>query len=202
MVSQALANNVLSDKVNRKAGGHLVMKYLRWALALIMIAYVGWIALPVVRGFLTPQPDFGPSIGRASDEGDYSGGFNAPMAREVAPPVVADSIQGDTAAAAIETRNTPVVLLWGAVVGLYLLAALLHAGGNLRAAAVYLLGLVADLILTYLTNGDANAPLYDKLLTILAGWDPRYVLTLVAMLMGFLIYVTEPRRRAAKALAA
>ncbi len=73
-------------------------------------------------------------------------------------------------------------------------AALLHSNGNVRAAIVYGLGFVADLILTYLTNGNKDASVQDKLLDILSGWDPRYVLTLVALLLGFLIYMSRARR--------
>jgi hypothetical protein len=106
---------------------------------------------------------------------------------------VTTSIQGDTAVEAIVTDNKPVVWLWGAVITLYLLAALLHANGNFRAAFIYGLGFIADLILTYLTNGDKSLGLVDKLYTVLSGWDPRYVLTLVAMALGFFVYMSRFR---------
>jgi len=177
------------------------MKYLRWLIVLVVLAYVGWIAFPVVKAYVLPAPDHGPTISaRSMDSTDYSGGFDAPMTGEAATPVT-DSIQGDTAVQAMETGNKPVVWLWGAVIGLYLMAALLHANGNIRAALIYGLGFVADVILTYLTNGDKSLGIMDKLYTILSGWDPRYVLTLVAMVLGVFVYLSrfrpQPRLRAA-----
>jgi len=169
------------------------MKYVRGFLVLVVLAYVAWIAFPVVRAFILPPVDNGPTIAaRSMDSTDYSGGFDSPMMGESAAPVT-DSIQGDTAVTAIVTDNKPVVWLWGAVITLYLLAAFLHANGNFRAAFVYVLGFGADLILTYLTNGDKSLGLFDKLYTVLSGWDPRYVLTLVALVLGFFIYMSRFR---------
>ena len=169
------------------------MKYVRGFLVLVVLVYVAWIAFPVVKTFLFPAVDNSPAISaRSMDSTDYSGGFDAPMIGEQAAPV-ADSIQGDTAVTAIATDNKPVVWLWGAVITLYLLAAFLHANGNLRAAFIYMLGFAADLILTYLTNGDRSLGLFEKLYTVLSGWDPRYVLTLVALVLGFFIYMSRFR---------
>jgi len=167
------------------------MKYLRWCLVAIVLAYTAWIAFPVVRAMVFPENT--PTIAaRSLDSSDYSGGFNGPMAPETTLPAL-DSIQGATAVDAITSHNTPVILLWGAVIVLYLLAAFLHANGNWRSAITYGVGFVADLILTYLTNGNKEGGLYEKLLEILSGWDPRYVLSLVALVLGFLIYVTRYR---------
>jgi hypothetical protein len=169
------------------------MKYVRGFLVLVVLAYVGWIAFPVVKAFLFPTVDHGPTISaRSMDSTDYSGGFESPMTAPADTPV-SDSIQGDTAVTAIATDNKPVIWLWGAVITLYLLAAFLHANGNFRAAFIYMLGFAADLILTYLTNGDQSLGLFDKLYTVLSGWDPRYVLTLVALVLGFFIYMSRFR---------
>ncbi len=169
------------------------MKYVRWFLVLIVLAYTAWIAFPVVKAFLFPENT--PTVGaRSMDSTDYSGGFNGSMDGGPAP-VQMDSIQGVTAVDAIETHNTPVIVLWGAVIALYLLAAYLHANGNWRSALTYGVGFLADLVLTYLTNGNKNGGLYEKLLDILSGWDPRYVLTLVALVLGFLIYMSRYRAR-------
>ena len=169
------------------------MKYVRGFLVLVVLVYVAWIAFPVVKTFLFSTVDNGPTIAaRSMDSTDYSGGFDAPMTGGQPSPVT-DSIQGDTAVTAIVTDNKPVVWLWGAVITLYLLAAFLHANGNMRAAFIYVLGFAADLILTYLTNGDKSLGLFDKLYTVLSGWDPRYVLTLVALVMGFFIYMSRFR---------
>lgn len=169
------------------------MKYVRGFLVLVVLAYVAWIAFPVVKALLFPTVDNGPTISaRSMDTTDYSGGFNTPMTDSTAMPAT-DSIQGDTAVTAIATDNKPVIWLWGAVITLYLLAAFLHANGNIRAAFIYMLGFAADLILTYLTNGDKSLGLFDKLYTMLSGWDPRYVLTLVALVLGFFIYMSRFR---------
>jgi len=169
------------------------MKYVRGFLVLVVLAYVAWIAFPVVKAFILPPVDHGPTISaRSMDSTDYSGGFDSPMTGEQTAPVT-DSIQGDTAVTAIATDNKPVVWLWGAVITLYLLAAFLHANGNFRAGFIYVLGFGADLILTYLTNGDKSLGLADKLFNVLSGWDPRYTLTLVALVLGFLIYMSRFR---------
>lgn len=168
------------------------MKYVRYIFAIIVVLYAAWIAFPVARNFLFP-PSAAPTIGaRSMDDSDYNGGFNAPADNPATAPGM-DSIQGDTAVAAIETHNTPVIVLWSAVILLYLTAAWLHANGNLRSAAIYLLGFVADCILTYVTNGNSGGGIQDKILAILAGWDPRYVLTLVALVLGFLVYMSRRR---------
>ncbi len=178
-----------------------VAKYFRWVMAAIAICYALWIAFPVVKAYVLPENDRGPAISsRSMDSTDYHGGYGnipAPNVDPTASPM-ADSIQGDTAVDAIATGNKPVIWLWGAVIFLYCAAAFLHANGNVRATLIYLLGFVADICLTYLTNGDKSAGILDKIYTILSGWDPRYVLTLVAMVLGVLIYVSRRRRRAAK----
>lgn len=169
------------------------MKYLRWFMVVIVVLYAAWIAFPVVKAFLFPT-DMGRAVPSVSmDSGDYSGGMTSDM-HDTAGAAVPDSIQGDTAVEAIHSNNTPVVVLWGAVVLLYVTAALLHANGNIRSAIIYGLGFVGDLILTYLTNGNKSGGIYDKILDILSGWDPRYVLTLVALVLGFLIYASRQKR--------
>ena len=170
------------------------MKYLRWLLVAIVVAYTAWIAFPVLKTFLFP-PSAEPTIAsRTMDSQDYSGGFNAPVDSDGAQTM--DSIQGETAVEAIQTQNTPVVALWGAVILCYLVAAWLHANGNIRAAFTYLVGFIADVILTYITNGNNQGSVYNKILSILSEWDPRYVITLVALLLGFLIYMSRKRPQA------
>jgi len=169
------------------------MKYLRWFLMVIVVAYALWIAFPVVKAFLFPA-DMGGSVPTMSaDRSDFNSMGNTPMDGDSGTPI--DSIQGDTAVDAIATHNTPVIFLWGAVILLYVTAALLHANGNVRAALIYGLGFVADLILTYLTNGSSGGSLQDKLFAVLSGWDPRYVLTLVALVLGFLVYMSRDQKR-------
>lgn len=167
------------------------MKYVRWFLVAIVVAYTAWIAFPVVKSFLFPPAGEPTIASRTMDSSDYSGGFDGPA--DVGTAVTMDSIQGDTAVEAIQTHNTPVIGLWGAVILLYLVAAWLHANGNLRAAFIYILGFIADLILTYITNGNNGGSVYGKIVEVLSGWDPRYVLTLVALMLGFLIYVSRGR---------
>ncbi len=168
------------------------MKYVRWFLMIVTVIYALWIAYPVAKAFLFP-PELGQSVpSMSADRSDYSGGANTPMDGDAGAPAMT-SIQGDTAVDAIETHNTPVIVLWGAVVLLYVTAAFLHANGNIRAALTYGLGFIADLVLTYLTSGNKGGSLSQKLLDILSGWDPRYVLTLVALVLGFLIYMSRMR---------
>ena len=168
------------------------MKYVRYIFAIIVVLYTLWIAFPVVKAFLFP-PSAAPTVGmRSMDQSDYSGGFNGPADGTVTAPNM-DSIQGDTAVDAIQTHNTPVILLWTAVILLYLTAAWLHANGNIRSGITYILGFLADCVLTYVTNGNSGGGIYDKILNILSGWDPRYVLTLVALVLGFLVYMSRRR---------
>lgn len=178
------------------------MKYVRWFLVAIVLAYTAWIAFPVMKAFMFPPAGEPTIASRTMDSSDYSGGFNAPMDGDSVQTM--DSIQGETAVEAVETHNTPVVALWGAVILLYLVAAFLHANGNFRAAFTYILGFIADVVLTYLTNGSNQGSIYDKILSILSGWDPRYVITLVALLLGFLIYMSRkrPQERVSGALPA
>ncbi len=167
------------------------MKYVRYIFAIVVVLYAAWIAFPVVKAFLFP-PGAAPIVGmRSMDQSDYGGGFNGPA--DSAPVATMDSIQGDTAVSAIETHNTPVILLWSAVILLYLTAAWLHANGNIRSGLTYILGFIADCVLTYVTNGNKGGGIYDKILDILSGWDPRYVLTLVALVLGFLVYMSRRR---------
>lgn len=168
------------------------MKYVRWLLVIVTVIYALWIAFPVIKTFLFP-PELGQVVpSMSADRSDYSGGGSVAMDGDSGAPVM-DSIQGDTAVDAIETHNTPVIVLWGGVILLYVAAAFLHANGNVRAALTYGLGFIADLVLTYLTSGNKGGSLTDKIFDILSGWDPRYVLTLVALVLGFLIYMSRMR---------
>ena len=168
---------------------------LKWIVVVVVVLYAAWIAWPVVKTYLTPS-GAGNVPMMAQDDTDYVGA-NAPMDADSGTPVM-DSIQGDTAVAAVATHNTPVIVLWSAVVALYLLAAFLHANGNLQATGAYVLGFIADVVLTYITNGSKGEGLSDKLLAILSGWDPRYVLTLVALVLGFLIYAMQSKKKLPK----
>jgi|GEM_PF-1024930 len=172
------------------------MKYVRWIIALIVVAYVGWIALPVVKTYISGG-GYEPSVPmRKADMDTHIGGAsivtqdNYGVESETIP---ADSIQGETAVAAIETGNKPVIWLWGAVVVFYLIAAFLFAKGNVRAALAYGAAFVADVVLTFLTKGEAGSGLFDRILEILSGWDPRYTLTLVALVLGFIILMARGR---------
>ncbi|MBP2160120.1 MULTISPECIES: hypothetical protein [Asticcacaulis] len=166
------------------------MKFFRYLLVAITVLYAAWIAFPVARNFLFP-PDTGQSVpSMQADRIDHSAGSGA-MDSETTIPM--DSIQGDTAVEAIETQNTPVVALWAGVILLYLVAALLHANGNVRAALTYALGFLADLALTYLTSGSPGFGTTDKIFDVLSTWDPRYVLTLLALVLGLMIYASRLR---------
>lgn len=172
------------------------MKYVRWFIALIVVAYVGWIAFPVIKSALTPS--YPPQVSmRQADVDTHVGGASILSADDSygadVTAVPSDSIQGETAVAAIETDNKPVIWLWGGVIVFYLIAAFLFAKGNVRAALAYGAAFVADVVLTFLTKGEAGSGLFDRILEILSGWDPRYTLTLVAMVLGFIILMARGR---------
>lgn len=174
------------------------MKLIRYLLVVVTILYAAWIAFPVAKAFLFP-PEMGQAVpSMQADRIDHSAGSSMPMEGEMTLPM--ESIQGDTAVEAIETQNTPVVALWAGVIVLYLVAALLHANGNVRAALTYGLGFLADLALTYLTSGSPGFGVTDKIFDVLSTWDPRYVLTLLALVLGIMIYASRlrPQRKLAR----
>jgi hypothetical protein len=169
------------------------MKFLKWFIFAAVIAYVGWIVFPVVKGLVYPEYD-APVPSMAQDDiGPQTGHSVPPIYYEA--PIATQSIQGQTAMLAISTDNLPVIGLWLAVILLYVVAAFLHANGNWRAAFTYFIGFIADFILTFITKGEAGSGLLDKLLEVLGGWDPRYVITLVALLLGFLIVISSRKPR-------
>ncbi len=170
-------------------------RILKWIVFAALVFYAAWIAWPVAKAYLMPS-DAGNTPMVAQDQTDYAGA-NAPMDGDAGAPAL-ESIQGDTAVDAVATHNTPVVVLWGAVVTLYVLAAFLHANGNLQATGAYVLGFIADFVLTYITNGNSGGGIWDKLLGVLSDWDPRYVLTLVALVLGFLIYAMQSKKKLPK----
>ena len=171
------------------------MKLLKWFVIAAVLIYVGWIAMPVAQGLLFPPDSDGAVPSMSSDDIGPQAGMATPSLYEDAPEA-SQSIQGQTAMTAIEAHNLPVVILWGAVVGLYLISAYLQAHGNIRAVLAYVTAFIADFILTYITkgNGGEGGGLLDKLLDVLSHWDPRYVLTLVAMLLGFLMFMSKDQR--------
>jgi hypothetical protein len=170
------------------------MKFLKWFIFAAVIAYVGWIVFPVFKGLVFPDYSDAPVPSMSQDDiGPQTGRALPPIYYEA--PVASESIQGQTAMWAIMTDNIPVIALWGAVVGLYLIAAFLHANGNWRAAFAYFVGFIADFVLTFITKGQAGSGLLDKVLDVLGGWDPRYVITLVALILGFLIVMSSRKPR-------
>lgn len=162
---------------------------LKWLSVIVVILYASWIAFPVVSTYIF-KTDEAPVPTMSQDGVDYQSRLGPPVSTYQEPDTGMQSIQGDTAIAAIETQNLPVVALWAAVVIFYVIAAFLQANNNIRAALAYIFAFVSDLVLTYLTKGQAGSSLYDKMLDILSSWDPRYVLTLVAMVMGFVIFMS------------
>jgi hypothetical protein len=169
--------------------------YIRAFVILAILAYVAWLVFPVARAMIDPQSldaglvptiaqdDIGPQLGR-----------NLPASFEEARSV-SDSIQGRTAMSALMNGNTPVVALFVAVVLLYLISAILQGNGDPRATLAYVFGFLADLILTYITKGSFGSGLFDKLISFLSDWDPRYVLTLVALLLGFLSFMAREKTK-------
>ena len=157
----------------------------KWLMLIGMVLYIGWIVFPVIKGLL--NPDYGPSVPSMSlDEVGPQAGHALPAMYDDAP-VAADSIQGQTALTAMITGNLPVIGLWALVVSLYSVSAFLHAGGNVRTFLVYFLAFLGDLTLTFVTKGQAGAGILEKIVEALSGWDPRYVITLAALVLGILL---------------
>ncbi len=151
----------------------------KWGVVAAVMLYAGWIAWPVVRTCILPQPP------AATTQQDDTG--EMPMDGDTGAPI-AESIQGDTAVDAVATHNAPVVILWGAVLFLYLLAAIFHASSGAWTVVVYGAAFVCDLALTYLASGVSGSGLWNKLAGTLSDWDSRYLMTIVALGLGVLIY--------------
>jgi hypothetical protein len=163
----------------------------RSLVVVLVIVYAGWIAWPVLSNWLLP--DYGPQAPTyRMDNSDYTGRSGLPV-DVYAPEAPIESIQGENALNAVASGDVPVFVLWGAVIGLYLVAAFLHANGNLRATAAYTLGFIADLALTFMDRGEGGGGPLSQIIALLSDWDPRYVLTLFAMLLGFLIYMSRQK---------
>jgi hypothetical protein len=168
------------------------MKNLKWISIIVVIFYAAWIALPVVSTYVFKTDDpFVPSM--AQDSIDYQSRLGMPDEGASADLGNMESIQGETAVEAMESANMPVILLWAGVIVFYLLAAFLQANNSIRAVLAYGFAFLADVILTYLTKGQSGSSISDKILDILSGWDPRYVVTLAAMVMIFLLVQTSLR---------
>jgi hypothetical protein len=161
---------------------------LKWLSVLVVILYAGWIAFPVLSTYIF-KTDEAPVPQMAQDDTDFQSRLGPPITAIDDPGMQMQSIQGDTAVAAMQTHNIPVICLWAGVIIFYIIAAFLQANNNIRAALAYIFAFVADLVLTYLTKGEAGSGIYDKVLDILSNWDPRYVLTLVAMVMAFSVFM-------------
>lgn len=157
----------------------------RWIIVVLVVLYVGWLVFPVLKGLAFP--DYGPDVpSMGLDDVAPEAGHALPAMYDDAP-VISDSIQGQTALTAMISGNIPVVGLWALVVSLYAVSAFLHAGGNLRTAFVYISAFLGDLVLTFVTKGQAGAGVFEKIVEALSGWDPRYVITLAALVLGILI---------------
>lgn len=123
------------------------MKTLRWIIAIALIAYAAWIALPAVQTFVTSYmapPAFGPPPPPEA------------AAAELAP-VVEAAPQAEATASAVAEGNVPKISLWAIAVGLYLVAALLFAGNNPRAFLAYLFAFGADVVLMMLGRPETFA---------------------------------------------
>lgn len=108
------------------------MKFARILIAVVILAYAGWLAWP----FLSPFIQGGaPDIGAMRAE--------------------ADAVTGGDLFGVI-----PGWVLWAAAIVLYLIAALMLGAGNTKASVAYFLGFIADAVLRLAMNSggpDANA---------------------------------------------
>ncbi|HYF21902.1 MAG TPA: hypothetical protein VD929_00750 [Caulobacteraceae bacterium] len=164
------------------------MKLLRWVVAAVVVLYVAWIAFPGVRALVAPEASAPPAAMRAEGPAADPGALDV---------ISAPSLQGETAAAAIQSGNAPIVSLWGAAIVLYLLAAFLFANGNMRAMLAYAAAFAADAALTVIGGGEGGS-LFDRVIGALAVGDWRWFALGGALLIGLtMLAAGKPNRRPA-----
>ncbi|WP_420470259.1 hypothetical protein [Brevundimonas sp. FT23042] len=151
------------------------MKVLRFLVALAILAYVGWLAWPL----LSPLID-----GGAPDPGA--------MRMEV------ESVAGGDLFGFI-----PAWVLWAGAVGLYLVAALMLGAGNPRASIAYFVGFIADAVLRLAMdrNGGPDAAARSSAPTTMAAdagglpVEPLWLILGGLFLLGVLVIVVARRQR-------
>lgn len=151
------------------------MKLLRPLIALVILAYVGWLAWPL----LSPLLDGG------------------------APDIGALGADVDAAAGGSLFGLIPAWALWVGAVGLYLVAALMLGAGNARASIAYFLGFIADAVLRLAMdrNGGSDAAARSSGPTTMAAGagglpvDPLWLILGALFLLGVLVVVVARRQR-------
>lgn len=151
------------------------MKLLRPLVALVILAYVGWLAWPLLSPLLNGG---GADVGAMRAEAEVATG-------------------GDLFGV------IPAWALWAGAVGLYLLAALLLGAGNTKASIAYFLGFLADaaLRLAMDRNGSSEAAARSTGPTTMSAdlgglpVDPLWLILGGLLLLGVLVIVAARRQR-------
>lgn len=148
------------------------MKLLRPLVALVILAYVGWLAWPLL----------------------------SPLLNSGAPDVGAMRADAEAATGGDLFGVIPVWALWAGAIVLYLIAALMLGSGNAKASIAYFLGFIADAVLRLAMdrNGDGGgadiaarsaAPVSDFPV------DPVWLVLGGLLLLGLLVVVAARRQR-------
>ena len=148
------------------------MKFARILIAVVILAYAGWLAWP----FLSPLID-----GASPDMG--------------AMRAEADALTGGDLFGLI-----PGWALWAGAIVLYLVAALMLGAGNTKAAVAYFLGFIADAVLRLaMDSGGPDAGARSAGPTTMADSglpvDPVWLVLGGLFLLGVLVVILARRQR-------
>ncbi|MFN4288179.1 MAG: hypothetical protein ACK4E3_06760 [Brevundimonas sp.] len=150
------------------------MKLLRFVVLIVLLAYAGWLAWPLVSPFFE---------GSGLEESLSRAGASAVLAAE---------------------GNGVRIALWSAAIILYLISAGLLGAGNPRAVAAYALGFAADAVLRLALSARAagGSAASDELVPYSversaqsAGIDPQWMILGALILLGILIFAVSRARR-------
>lgn len=141
------------------------MRILRILLAVAILAYAGFLAWPVISPWFE---------GAGAD---------------------AAATRSGAEALAVAERNLPATLLWGGAIVLYVVSALMLAGGNSRAFIAYLFGFAADAILRLAIQGGeaGDDSLARTAEAAPAGLDPVWFTLGAMVLVGALVAFASRR---------
>ncbi|RZJ28030.1 MAG: hypothetical protein EON85_09905 [Brevundimonas sp.] len=145
------------------------MKLLRLLVALAILAYVGWLAWPL----LSPLLDGGaPDMGTMRADAEAAAG-------------------GDLFGV------IPAWVLWAGAIGLYLIAALMLGAGNTKASIAYFLGFIADAVLRLAMDrgGGVDIAARSSAPTSSLPVDPVWLVLGALLLLGVLVVIVARRQR-------
>lgn len=146
------------------------MKLLRPLVALVILAYVGWLAWPL----LSPLLDGG------------------------APDVGAMRAEAEAATGGDLFGVIPAWALWVGAVALYLVAALMLGAGNAKASIAYFLGFIADAVLRLaMDRNGGGADIAARSAAPVSDFpvDPVWLVLGGLLLLGVLVVIAARRQR-------